>query len=88
MDLLAHHPQVRGVLCGHVHQEYDALHQGVRFLATPSTCIQFMPLSRDFSRITSYNVCYTKLLRHLNVYYSVIVLRKIQDDFIPVIANK
>ncbi len=49
MDLLAHHPQVRGVLCGHVHQEYDALHQGVRFLATPSTCIQFMPLSRDFS---------------------------------------
>ena len=32
----------------HYTKLYD-LHQGIRFLATPSTCIQFMPLSRDFS---------------------------------------
>ncbi len=49
LAVLARHPRVRGVLCGHVHQEYDVLHQGVRFLSTPSTCIQFMPLCRDFS---------------------------------------
>lgn len=39
---------MRLVLCGHVHQETDLLHEGVRFISSPSTCIQFEPLSRDF----------------------------------------
>ena len=43
------HPQVRGVLWGHVHQEYENLRNGVRLLSTPSTCFQFKPLSDDFS---------------------------------------
>lgn len=41
-------PQVRAVLWGHVHQEYDQLRNGVRLLASPSTCIQFAPGSVDF----------------------------------------
>jgi Icc protein len=49
LTLLSHHPQVKAVLCGHVHQEYDQMHQGIRFLTSPSTCIQFKPLSVDFS---------------------------------------
>lgn len=42
------YPQVRAVLWGHVHQEWDQLRDGVRYLATPSTCIQFAPDSEDF----------------------------------------
>jgi Icc protein len=43
------HPQVRGIVWGHVHQLYDQYRGGVRLLATPSTCIQFMPGSDDFA---------------------------------------
>ena len=37
------------VVSGHVHQETDAVVQGVRMLTTPSTCIQFAPQSHDFA---------------------------------------
>lgn len=43
------HPAVRGILWGHVHQQYDGLRGGVRLLATPSTCAQFLPHSHDFA---------------------------------------
>jgi Icc protein len=43
------HPQVRSVLWGHVHQNYDAYRHGVRLLATPSTCVQFAPRSVNFA---------------------------------------
>lgn len=36
-------PSVKGVLCGHIHQEFDQAIAGVRYLATPSTCVQFQP---------------------------------------------
>lgn len=48
-DVLARHPRVRGVVWGHVHQAFDALRGGVRFLATPSTCVQFRPALDDFA---------------------------------------
>ncbi|MDN3224275.1 3',5'-cyclic-AMP phosphodiesterase [Pseudomonas nunensis] len=41
-------PQVRAVLWGHVHQEFDQDRNGVRLMASPSTCIQFEPGSEDF----------------------------------------
>jgi Icc protein len=41
-------PQVRGVLWGHIHQEYDQWRGNVRLLATPSTCVQFAPDVDDF----------------------------------------
>lgn len=47
-DLLARYPQVRAVLWGHVHQEFDQQREGVRLLASPSTCVQFAPGSEDF----------------------------------------
>lgn len=47
--LLDRYPQVRGLLWGHVHQEYDRMRHGVRLLASPSTCVQFTPGSDDFS---------------------------------------
>ncbi|EQD62994.1 Ser/Thr protein phosphatase [mine drainage metagenome] len=42
------HPRVRGLLWGHVHQSFDALRNGVRLLATPSTCAQFRPRTEQF----------------------------------------
>jgi Icc protein len=47
--LLKRHPQVRGVVWGHVHQEQDAARDGVRLLGTPATCIQFHPTSQEFA---------------------------------------
>lgn len=41
--LVDRHPQVRGVLWGHVHQVFEAERNGVRLLASPSTCVQFQP---------------------------------------------
>jgi Icc protein len=43
LDVLDRHSNVRCVLAGHVHQEFDAPRGGVRILATPSTCAQFTP---------------------------------------------
>jgi 3',5'-cyclic-AMP phosphodiesterase len=34
---------------GHVHQQHDSLRRGVRMLATPSTCAQFLPHSEQFA---------------------------------------
>lgn len=41
--------QVRVVLSGHVHQEFEARRGDIRVLATPSTCVQFTPRSAGFS---------------------------------------
>ena len=41
--------RVRVAAFGHVHQEYDAQHKGIRIIATPSTCRQFEPGSDDFA---------------------------------------
>lgn len=47
-QLLGRHSQVKAVLWGHIHQEWDELRDGLRLLATPSTCIQFAAGSEDF----------------------------------------
>lgn len=41
--------RVRGIVFGHVHQAYDAFHDSIRVLATPSTCRQFLPGSDQFA---------------------------------------
>ncbi len=43
------HPQVRAVIWGHVHQEYEGSRGGVRLFATPSTGAQFLPKSDSFA---------------------------------------
>jgi 3',5'-cyclic-AMP phosphodiesterase len=47
-DVLDRHASVRGVLWGHVHQEIDLQRNGVRLLASPSTCVQFAAGSAKF----------------------------------------
>ena len=43
------HPAVRAMIWGHVHQQHDSLRRGVRMLATPSTCAQFLPRAEQFA---------------------------------------
>lgn len=47
--LLDHQPQVRGLVFGHIHQDFRAERNGVALLGAPSTCIQFRPGSQDFA---------------------------------------
>lgn len=48
-DIVDRSESVRGVIWGHVHQEFDAVRRDVRLLAAPSTCVQFLPNSRDYA---------------------------------------
>jgi len=41
--------RIRLAIFGHVHQAYDAEHKGMRIVATPSTCRQFLPGSDEFA---------------------------------------
>lgn len=47
-EILDQYSGVKAVLWGHVHQEVDTLRNGIRLLASPSTCVQFLPGSVDF----------------------------------------
>jgi Icc protein len=49
LEIIRKHANVRGVLWGHVHQAFDCFMKGVRYMATPATCMQFLPHSEDFA---------------------------------------
>lgn len=49
LAMLAGRETVRAVLHGHIHQTLDYEEDGIRFLCTPSTCIQFKPGVTDFT---------------------------------------
>jgi 3',5'-cyclic-AMP phosphodiesterase len=48
-SIVDRHRNVRAIVWGHVHQAYDGLRKGVRLLATPSTCAQFVPHADEFA---------------------------------------
>jgi len=48
-DVVDRFPTVRGVIWGHVHQDFAQERHGVRLLGTPSTCFQFKPHSQKFA---------------------------------------
>lgn len=48
-QVLRDYPQVKTLLCGHIHQELDVDWNGRRMLATPSTCVQFKPHCANFT---------------------------------------
>jgi len=49
LSVLSRHERVRGILWGHIHQEYCAYRQGLCLLGSPSTCVQFQPGSHSFA---------------------------------------
>jgi len=48
-DALKMTDKVRGVLYAHIHQELDFNLQNIRYMCTPSTCIQFKPQVTNFT---------------------------------------
>ena len=40
---LDRHDNVRGIIWGHIHQEFSVTRNGVLLLGSPSTCVQFLP---------------------------------------------
>jgi Icc protein len=48
-EVLDRYEQVKLVLFGHIHQEFDSTRRGVRYLGCPSTCVQFKPNQNDFA---------------------------------------
>ena len=48
-DILSQHDHVKAVICGHVHQDSLTEWHNIQFLSTPSTCVQFKPLSENFA---------------------------------------
>ena len=49
LDRLQSAGRVRLLVFGHVHQPYDAEHNGIQIIGTPSTCSQFKPGSDEFA---------------------------------------
>ena len=49
LDCLTAFDQIKAIVFGHVHQEVDIHYRGIRFLACPSTCAQFLPESTHFA---------------------------------------
>ena len=47
--VLDRYPQVKLVLFGHIHQEFNRQRNGVHYLGSPSTSVQFEPQSSSFS---------------------------------------
>lgn len=49
LQQLSRFPNARGVVWGHVHQDWVQQREQLHLIATPSTCIQFKPRSEQFS---------------------------------------
>jgi 3',5'-cyclic-AMP phosphodiesterase len=43
------HPEVKALVCGHIHQEFEQRIGGCSVLGTPSTCVQFKPRRAEFA---------------------------------------
>lgn len=86
IDILKTHTQVKAVVCGHVHQEYDQVHDGIRYLATPSTCVQFTPASDHFG-VDDNGPGYRELTLHDNGHLTTQVVRITDMTFDIDLAN-
>lgn len=49
-QVLDKYHQIKAVLWGHIHQEFKAERNGVCLMASPSTCVQFMPGAGEYQK--------------------------------------
>jgi len=49
IDMIQRFDNIKAIVCGHIHQELAAWTGKIPVYATPSTCFQFTPYSREFS---------------------------------------
>ena len=80
-------PAVKGILWGHVHQEQDLVRNGVRMLATPSTCVQFLPGSEAFA-LDTRPPGYRRLTLHPDGRIETDVRRLARYDFTPDLSSR
>ena len=50
LELINQNKQVKGVIWGHIHQQFETEINEVHFLGSPSTCIQFKPGATSYAR--------------------------------------
>lgn len=62
MKIIQPHSQVKAVLWGHVHQAFHNQHLTIEWIATPATCRQFLPGSKDFAMDETKGAGYRWLL--------------------------
>lgn len=58
---LSQYTQVRGVICGHVHQAHTICHQGLTLYTSPATSIQFTSDINEFQLDSELNPGYRQL---------------------------
>ncbi len=75
-------PTIKAVVWGHVHQAFDQVQQGIRMLATPSTCVQFLPASKHFALDTEAPG-YRYLSLHADGTLETVVQRLHHNPFLP-----
>jgi len=49
-EVLDKYNHVKAVIWGHIHQEFNTMRNGVHLMASPSTCVQFMPGSGEYRK--------------------------------------
>lgn len=49
LNTIQPYPNIRAIICGHVHQNAQHQWHGIQLFSTPSTCIQFKPKSENFA---------------------------------------
>ncbi|CAM3565816.1 3',5'-cyclic-AMP phosphodiesterase [Vibrio aquimaris] len=76
------HSNAKAVLCGHVHQDMDRYRHDVRVMATPSTCVQFKPLSDDFA-VDNQSPGWREIVLHPSGNLTTEVKRLPMGSFIP-----
>jgi 3',5'-cyclic-AMP phosphodiesterase len=79
--VLDRHHSVRAVVYGHIHQTLDFERRGVRYLCTPSTCIQFKQAVTDFA-LDDRNPAYRWLELHADGYVATGVERVTEYTYV------
>jgi len=49
LTLLQQYPQVKAIIHGHIHQQFEATSHNIKIFGTPSSCFQFKPNSQQFA---------------------------------------
>lgn len=83
-EVLTRYQNIEGILCGHIHQDLDVMWNGIRMLATPSTCVQFKPHCTNFTLDTAApGWCYLELTTGDNPSLTTQLFRLDTDEFSP-----
>ncbi len=48
LDIVKAHDNLRLIVWGHIHQQFEWQDGNVQYLSVPSTCLQFLPNTEDF----------------------------------------